>query len=255
MTTFAALKNETMMQKEWFEEWFDSPYYHILYKHRDEEEAALFLDRIIALLQIPPNSKVLDLACGRGRHAIHLNKSGLDVIGLDLSEKSIAHANVMSNDKLHFYVHDMRNIFRNHYFDYIFNLFTSFGYFEHDSDDVRVLQNVSNSLKSGGYFIFDFLNVGIVKFFGEVKEKKVEDNIEFTITKKEMDGKIIKTIEFNHMGMDFSFDEKVKMIDFDTIKNYFSKTELTIKYVYGNYNLDNFDENKSDRLIIIAQKN
>jgi SAM-dependent methyltransferase len=243
-----------MLQKEWFEAWFDSPYYHILYKHRDDQEAASFIDRISSLLNINFGAKVLDLACGRGRHAIYLSQLGYDVIGLDLSEKSIARANAMSNDKLHFYVHDMRNLFRSNYFDYIFNLFTSFGYFERDNDDLRVLQNVSKSLVKGGVFIFDFLNVGKIQFEGEVVEHKQEDDIQFAITKREQHGRIVKSIEFNHQGMDFHFEERVKLISLATFEQYMKASGLEIMHLFGNYELQDFNEQQSDRLIIIARK-
>lgn len=243
-----------MLQKEWFEAWFDSPYYHVLYKHRDEQEAAAFLDRIASFLKMPPQSRVLDLACGRGRHAIHLSKLGFDVIGLDLSEKNIAQANVMSNNRLHFYVHDMRNLFRSNYFHYIFNLFTSFGYFDRNSDDLRVLHNVSNSLQKGGYFIFDYLNVEKVKFSGEVVEQKQQDDILFTIRKKEVNGRILKSIDFSHHGVDYHYEEKVKLIALPVFESYFKTAGLEICHVFGDYFLNSFNRDASDRLIIIARK-
>ena len=63
-----------MTEKEWFEEWFDSPYYHMLYKNRDSKEAENFLNNLISGLPMQPGSKVLDVACGKGRHSIFLNK-------------------------------------------------------------------------------------------------------------------------------------------------------------------------------------
>ncbi|MEP2509893.1 MAG: methyltransferase domain-containing protein, partial [Reichenbachiella sp.] len=81
-----------MSKKQWFDEWFNTIYYHILYKHRDYEEAAKFLDHLINYFKIVPNSKILDLACGKGRHSIYLNKKGFDVTGVDLSEENIKFA-------------------------------------------------------------------------------------------------------------------------------------------------------------------
>ena len=112
---------------EWFESWFDSPYYHVLYKNRDFSEAELFIDKLIQLIEPTKASRVLDLACGKGRHSIYLNKKGFDVTGIDLSEKSIACAKTAENETLHFYMHDMRKLFRTNYFDVVLNLFTSFG--------------------------------------------------------------------------------------------------------------------------------
>ncbi|MFI0492366.1 SAM-dependent methyltransferase, partial [Flavobacterium sp.] len=117
--------------QNWFASWFDTPYYHILYKERNDHEAQIFMDNITHYLNLPENAKVLDLACGKGRHSIYLNQLGYEVVGADLSENSIAEANKSQNETLKFQVHDMRETFDDK-FDAIFNLFTSFGYFEND---------------------------------------------------------------------------------------------------------------------------
>lgn len=118
------------MQKEWFSSWFDTPYYHTLYKNRDYEEASLFIDNVSNFLKLKQSTVCWDLCCGKGRHSIYLNKKGFRVIGTDLSEQSICEANESANETLEFYQHDMRKLFRTNYFDVVFNLFTSFGYFE-----------------------------------------------------------------------------------------------------------------------------
>ena len=115
--------------QNWFASWFDTPYYHILYKERNYREAQIFMDNLTHYLNLPEKAKVLDLACGKGRHAIYLNQLGFEVIGADLSENSIAEASKNSNSSLQFQVHDMREKFDDQ-FDAIFNLFTSFGYFD-----------------------------------------------------------------------------------------------------------------------------
>src|SRR5690606_19509388 len=108
---------------------FNSPYYHQLYYKRDEEEAAEFISRLIAHQNPAPGSKMLDVACGKGRHSIQMADKGFDVTGIDLSEESIEEALQKEADNLHFYRHDMRLPFWINYFDYAYNFFTSFGYF------------------------------------------------------------------------------------------------------------------------------
>ena len=122
----------------WFESWFDTKYYHILYKERNDEEAQLLMDNLTHYLNLPEDAKILDLACGKGRHAIYLNSLGFDVTGIDLSENSIKEASQFANEKLHFKVHDMRETCNEKY-DAIFNLFTSFGYFEDDTDNYKTI--------------------------------------------------------------------------------------------------------------------
>src|SRR6476620_1008681 len=109
------------MPKKWFQNWFNSPYYHILYKQRDDEEAELFIDNLCSFLKPAREARMLDIACGRGRHAIYLNKKGYDVTGIDLSISSIKFAQQHENPKLHFAVHDMRHLFYINYFDFAFN--------------------------------------------------------------------------------------------------------------------------------------
>ncbi len=84
---------------EWFETWFDSEYYHKLYKNRDDEEAEQFITNLITNLQLDLKSNILDLACGKGRHSIFLNKIGFKTMGVDLSPKSIAFAKKFNNDQ------------------------------------------------------------------------------------------------------------------------------------------------------------
>ena len=70
----------------WFTNWFDSPYYHILYKNRDEKEAQNFIEKLTNYLKINKESKIIDIACGKGRHAMYFNQIGYNVVGIDLSK-------------------------------------------------------------------------------------------------------------------------------------------------------------------------
>src|SRR5215210_1771846 len=147
-----------MARKEWYKDWFRSPYYHKLYFDRDEAEAQQFIARLLHHLQPGNASRMLDVACGRGRHARFLATKGFDVTGIDISFENIEYAKQYESDRLHFYQHDMRLPSWINYFDYAFNFFTSFGYFatrrEHD-DAVRTL---AQSLKKEGLLLIDYLN-------------------------------------------------------------------------------------------------
>src|SRR5262245_42698865 len=135
------------MKAEWFATWFDSPYYQRLYAHRDDAEAAGFTDALIGRLRPREGSCVLDLGCGAGRHARHLAAKGYDTTGIDLSVSSIAEAKKSEGPHLRFRRQDMRVPFGSKAFDYIFNFFTSFGYFETNEDHQTVLRNVAAALK------------------------------------------------------------------------------------------------------------
>ena len=91
-------------EKPWYASWFDTPFYHILYQDRDEKEAALLINHLLTHLELSPPAKILDLACGKGRHSRYLNHLGYDVVGLDLSQQSIDYAKQYENDSLHYSV-------------------------------------------------------------------------------------------------------------------------------------------------------
>ncbi|MEP7168508.1 MAG: class I SAM-dependent methyltransferase [Bacteroidota bacterium] len=240
--------------KDWFKSWFDSPYYHLLYKHRNDAEAKIFLDNIINYLNPPVKSSMLDQACGKGRHAKYLNSLGFDVAGIDLSQQSISYCKKSESETLQFYVHDMRRIFRTNYFDFVFNIFTSIGYFRHDHDQQLAVDSAAIALKKGGKYIIDFMNA--VKVIRELKteETKTVDAITFNIQKKVENGFITKKIQFADCGENFQFEEIVEVMTMEDFERYFKHAGLITKNVFGNYMLEKFDEQNSDRLIIIAQK-
>jgi SAM-dependent methyltransferase len=239
---------------DWFATWFDSPYYHILYKHRNHEEAELFIDHLINFLNPEPEARILDLACGKGRHSLFLNKKGFDVTGLDLSPASIQYASAFENEKLHFYVHDMRKLFRTNYFDLILNLFTSFGYFEHERDEMATIEAIAKGLKPGGTFILDFFNAEKVIKTMCASEQKLVDDISFNITRKYEAGYIIKQISFSDKGKEFHFEEKVRALSLTDFERYFSSCGLKIVHLWGNYDLAPYEAANSERLIVMAKK-
>lgn len=242
------------MQKEWFSSWFNTTYYHTLYKHRDDSEASLFMDNITRFLQLKNESICWDLCCGKGRHSVYLNKKGYHVIGTDLSEQSILEANKSASDTLEFYTHDMRNLFRTNYFDVVFNLFTSFGYFENRQDDLNVFNAIAKSLKPNGIFVFDFLNADHVKNSMIENDTKTMEGITFHISKKIEKNTIIKNIDFTDEGNDFHFEERVKLFDKIYFEGLAKDCNLEIVNTFGCYQLRDFDANTSPRLILILKK-
>jgi SAM-dependent methyltransferase len=243
------------MQKEWFSSWFDTSYYHTLYKHRDYSEASLFIDNIAHFLNLNNAAICWDLCCGKGRHSVYLNKKGYRVIGTDLSEQSILEANKSASETLEFYQHDMRKLFRTNYFDVVFNLFTSFGYFENRQDDLNVFNSVAKSLKPNGIFVFDFLNADYVKNSIVENDTKTIDGITFKISKKIENQTVIKSIDFTDEGNNFHFEEQVKLFDKTYFEALAKDSNMEIINTFGNYQLDAFDANTSLRLILIFKKN
>jgi len=238
----------------WFANWFDSPYYHTLYKNRDEGEAQVFIDNLVQYLQIPKGSKLIDIACGKGRHAKYFHQKGMDVVGVDLSPNSINIAKKDENKNLQFSVHDMRENYQEETFDIVTNLFTSFGYFEDNKDEQKAINAMASNLKKEGILIIDFMNAKKVITNLVLNEKKTIDGIQFDITRKVKDGYILKDIRITNEKEEQQFQEKVKAITLADYSEFITKAGLKIIDIFGNYKLDDFDEEISDRLILICKK-
>ena len=239
---------------DWFKNWFDSFYYHKLYRHRNTAEAEEFIDNILAYIKPNPGSNILDLACGKGRHSIYLNKKGYEVVGVDLSQNSINEANKSQNNKLHFYQMDMRNLSSEKPFDFVLNLFTSFGYFQNKSENIEVLNGVHSILNKNGILVIDFLNATKVIKNLVSEEIKNIDGIKFTINRLIENQTVVKKIGVLDNSETFEFQERVSMFELNEFETMFEKTGFKLLNYFGNYQLDSFDPNSSDRLILVAQK-
>ena len=242
----------------WFETWFDTPYYHILYKDRDFAEAENFITLLINNLNIQKDSKIIDLACGKGRHSVFLNKLGYKVLGLDLSQQSIEHNKQFENSDLKFEVHDMRDEIYPELLtekaDAVLNLFTSFGYFEDENDDRKVFHSISNTLKDDGYFVLDFLNAKWVENTLIKEETITKEEIDFFIKKKIENQNIIKDIYFNDEGKEHHFFEKVKLHTLEEINDYAVEFGFERVQIFGDYHLNEFDLETSPRCINVFKK-
>lgn len=244
-----------MEQADWFEEWFSSPYYKILYQNRDESEAKQFVESLLEHLQPPKGSKMLDIACGEGRYSVILEEHGNDVIGIDLSHESIEVAKSYENEHLHFYVHDMRLPLHINYFDYSFNFFTSFGYFAHDRDNVLAAKSFAKGLKKDGILVVDYLNRDFV-----INNMLPEDTIHrgsyaFNIKKRIERNHIIKEISFLDADNNpKKFREEVAAFSLSEFEQIFEKANLKLVQTFGDYQLNEFDPMKSPRLIMMFKK-
>ncbi|MEM8520791.1 class I SAM-dependent methyltransferase [Flavobacterium sp. PL12] len=252
MSEAQKLSTENLVKppEKWYSSWFDTPYYHILYKERNYREAQIFMDNLTHYLNLPEKAKVLDLACGKGRHSIYLNQLGFDVLGADLSENSIAEANKNANETLHFKVHDMREPFEEKY-DAIFNLFTSFGYFENDEDNLTTLKAIKDSLSEYGFAAIDFMNVNQVIDTLVPEEIKTVEDIEFHIKRYEKDGHIYKEIDFEDKGEKFHYTEKVKALTLQDFEEMMEEAGIYLLDIFGDYKLKKFHKTESERLIMI----
>lgn len=242
---------------DWFEEWFDSPLYEKLYANRDEQEAAQLVQLLVDTLPLEKCSKILDLGCGRGRHAINLNKEGYKVTGIDLSEQAITTARekavALGLDNIRFEVRDMRNPLPET-FDAIVNLFTTFGYFKSDEENAGVLESVTQMLEPGGIFVLDYLNAQQVKQSFRPADEGEFHGIHYEIQRYLSNNSIIKEIEFSgeQIGGTKKYAERVKLYGLSWFEREMGKRGLEIDHIYGDYKGSDFHPESSSRLLLIS---
>ncbi|MHB1921854.1 MAG: class I SAM-dependent methyltransferase [Chitinophagaceae bacterium] len=243
--------------KNWFVDWFNSPYYQVLYFNRDEREVSSFMGKLLKYLHLRPGVSILDMACGRGRYARFLSEREYFVTGIDLSEKCILTAKNFENDHLHFYQHDMRLPFRINYYDLVLNFFTSFGYFSTWRENENALRTMMEGLKPGGTLVLDYLNSHFVSQHLVPDEVKVIEGIEFYLHREHQTNKFLKRIAIHDISKlnREVFLESVFAFTLDDFQKMFTHQGLTLVETFGDYHFNAFDKKVSPRLILIATKN
>ncbi len=246
-----------MTEKAWYKDWFNSSFYHKLYFERDEKEAEAFIKKLIEHLQPAPGSRMLDVACGKGRHSKTLASLGYKVTGIDISTDSIAYAKSFENDNLDFFVHDMRLPAWGSYFDYAFNFFTSFGYFKTRREHDDAIRTIVKSLKPGGQFVIDYLNVHYAEEHLRHNETKQIDETIYDIQRWDDDTHFYKKITITDLSlsMPVEYREKVAKFTMGDFTEMLAFQGMQVQEVFGDYQFNSYDVRKTPRLILIATKN
>lgn len=246
-------------EQDWFEEWFDSPLYELIYSERNQGEAEKLANLIVELLPPSEFRHVLDLGCGRGRHSISLARRGYRVTGVDLSEASIRTARKRALEKgvkeVRFIRGDMREPF-DETVDAVVNLFTSFGYFETDRENRQVLSNMFGMLRPGGRVVVDYLNSERVKSSFVPNEEGEYDGIHYSIRRYVQNQAIHKEIHFNggEQAGGRSYNERVKLYDPEWFEEAFRSVGLQPMKLLGDYEGSSFDSESSPRLLVLAER-
>ncbi|MEP6700812.1 MAG: class I SAM-dependent methyltransferase [Bacteroidota bacterium] len=245
-----------MAENAWYKDWFNSPFYHKLYFERDEKEAEEFIKKLIEHLKPASGSRMLDVACGKGRHSKTLASLGFTVTGIDISPDSIAYAKQFEKENLDFFVHDMRLPFYGNYFNYAFNFFTSFGYFKTRREHDDSIRTIAKSLKPGGIFVIDFLNVHYAEDHVVHTEEKLITGTSYRILRWHDDNHFYKKIvvEDPSMTEDLAYTEKVAKFSLGDFTEMLAFQDMQVQEVFGDYHFNKYDIKKTPRLIIIAKK-
>jgi len=239
---------------EWFKDWFASEEYLQVYSHRDEDEAKLLIKFILSQISIPRNAVVLDAACGAGRHSKIFLENNYKVIGFDLSKTLLKIANKSTDLNANFICADLRRICFKQKFDLIVNLFTSFGYFNDDSENLLFVKSAFKMLKDNGYYVFDYLNPVYIENNLVPFSKSIKNNREIIEEREIIGGRVEKLISIKSNSGTRKYKESVKLYSYNEIESMFSKIGFNIQKSFGDYSGNEFNESKSNRMLIILKK-
>lgn len=243
---------------EWWQGFFDEEMCKILFTDRMLEQAKKECDFIEDVLDIPKGSKILDVGCGIGRHAVELAKRGYEVVGLDYSSIFLRKGKSYAEKEganVKFVEGDMRSLSFNEEFDAVINMFTSFGYFAEEKEHLKVLKGIAHTLRPEGKFLLDTINRDyLIRHFRRKDWSKIDDI--FVLEERKLDlehnrinGKWIfiqgeRRREYFHSLRIFTLGELISLLN-----------EVGLNFIshYGNYEkeLCSYD---SDKIIILAEK-
>jgi SAM-dependent methyltransferase len=235
---------------EWFEEWFGEEYLH-LYPHRDEADAGRLLGLLRRSLPWQEKWRVLDVACGAGRHMRSISEAGGLPIGLDLSTSLLRRAREVTARPL--IRADIRRLpIRPGSMDLTLNLFTSFGYFATDEEHQGALAGMVETVRRGGWFVLDFLNAAQVRAtLVPHQATEIEGTTVEVARRLTEDGRfVLKTITTRE-GREFM--ERVRLFSPEDLRRMLEDCGLRLGPCYGDYTGNPLGE-LSSRAILIGQR-
>lgn len=238
-------------KKNWYKEWFGEEYLTV-YEHRDEQDAKDLVNLILTHIPVSASTRILDVACGAGRHAGYFAGITPHVFGIDLSKHLLDQARPAGKPP-YFIRGDMRRLPVRKPFDLIFSLFTSFGYFEDDETNRNVAVEMSRVLKKNGHIVIDYLNPEYVaSHLVPEGERMAGDLCIFEKRWIEKD-RVHKQIRLNSNGDDKIFYESVRLFSAGEMRDILNRAGIRIRNVFGEYNGRPFEKDSS-RMIIFGRK-
>ena len=240
----------------WYKRWFDRDEYELVYPHRDEEEAERVVDLVERVAEPASEAAILDVGCGRGRHARVLARRGYRVTGIDLSERALEVARRRADEEqlaIDFCRGDMREPVCEGCFDGAVNLFTAFGYFDEEGDHLRAVQAIATALRPGGWLVQDFLNAEQVRRTLVPEDEREQNGIRITQQRWIEDERINKEITLKRNGDIRTFKESVRLLSRQDFEHLYDAAGLDLCDTFGDYD-GRPHTPTSPRLILYARK-
>jgi len=239
---------------DWYERSFGDDYL-LVYKHRDAQGAKQEVERMVGWLRLAPGAKVLDLCCGMGRHSLALAEAGYRVTGVDLSEVLLREAKRFdTRGQVTWHKADMRRLPLEHgEFDAVVNLFTSFGYFREDVEQIKVLREAARVLRPGGRFLLDFLNPAYTTTHLVPYSEREDEGQRIVELRRIEDGFVIKDIVITSPGGEpRHYIERIMLYGLDDFRRMLREAGLHLQNVHGNYDEEIYDPETSRRMILVG---
>lgn len=217
------------------------------------------VDYLLKLVELPPNGAVLDLCCGPGRHAIELARRAYHVVGVDRTKRYIEIAQEVSANSgvsVEFVLDDVRSFVRTNSFDLVLNLFTSFGYFKSDTENLSVLKNAFASLRSGGQMVIDTINksrVVKVKHATDRRDLNGRSLLEESTVTSDNKSLVSRWTVIDTQGQAEVFDFRLRLYSESELSSMLAHAGFSSSAAFGSYRGDSYSD-KSNRLLIVATK-
>lgn len=230
----------------WYETAFRKQYLD-LYYHRSDDAAQGEAEFACKALGLPDDSRVLDVACGAGRHARALTALGHRVVGVDLSADLLAAAEGTTRVRA-----DMRALPFAGSFDAATSFFTSFGYFD-DAGNRAALDSVARALRRGGVFLLDFLNAVAVTRHLVPESEEERDGRTYKVRRRIEDGRVLKDVDIEEEGVHLHYTESVRLYLHHDLLNLLAAAGLNPVAAYGNFDGSDYTTD-APRCILVAKK-